>query len=152
MNIKQLQQGLAYCGKVEAVRQTYHVFQAKGAYLVLSFARSKDRKGSGYFNLIAEAAVDYVQGRMGGHSGVTANDVVQAGRRTKHITGRLQALNILYVMVALNRPRSRRPARTGSCSSPCARRVAPRPSCASRLAIGQTCVEHANSVARRCLT
>jgi hypothetical protein len=26
---------------------------------------------------------------------------VQAGRRTKHITGRLQALNILYVMVAL---------------------------------------------------
>ena len=102
MNIKQLQQGLSYCGKVEAVRQTYHVFQAKGAYLVLSFARSKDRKGSGYFNLIDEAAVDYVQGRMGGHSGVTAKDIVQAGRRTKHITGRLQALNILYVMVALN--------------------------------------------------
>lgn len=102
MNIKQLQQGLDYCGRVEAVRQTYHVFQAKGAYLVLSFARAKDRKGSGYFNLIDSAAVDYVQERMGGHSGVTAKDVVQAGRRTKHITGRLQALNILYVMVALN--------------------------------------------------
>lgn len=101
MNIKQLQQGLDYRGRVEAVRQTYHVFQAKGAYLVLSFARSKDRKGSGYFNLIDEAAVGYVQGRVGGRSGVTANDVVQAARRTKHITGRLQALNILYVMVAL---------------------------------------------------
>lgn len=101
MNIKQLQQGLDYCGRVAAVRQTYHVFQAKDAYLVLSFARSKDRKGSGYFNLIAQAAVEYVQGRVGGRSGVTANDVVQAGRRTKHITGRLQALNILYVMVAL---------------------------------------------------
>ena len=52
MNIKQLQQGLAYCGRVEAVRQTYHMFQAKDAFLVLSFARAKDRKGSGYFNLI----------------------------------------------------------------------------------------------------
>jgi hypothetical protein len=102
VNIKQLQQGLDYCGRVEAVRQTYHVFQAKDAYLVLSFARAKDRKGSGYFNLIASAAVDYVQDRMGGHSGVTAKDVLHAGRRTKHITGRLQALNILYVMVALN--------------------------------------------------
>ena len=102
VNIKQLQQGLDYCGRVEAVRQTYHVFQAKSAYLVLSFARAKDRKGSGYFNLIDSAAVDYVQERMGGHSGVTAKDVLQAGRRSKHITGRLQALNILYVMVALN--------------------------------------------------
>jgi hypothetical protein len=102
VNIKQLQQGLDYCGRVEAVLQTYHVFQAKDSYLVLSFARAKGRKGSGYFNLIDSAAVDYVQGRMGGHSGVTAKDVVQAGRRTKHITGRLQALNILYVMVALN--------------------------------------------------
>jgi hypothetical protein len=101
VNIKQLQQGLDYCGRVEAVRQTYHVFQAKSAYLVLSFARARDRKGSGYFNLIDAAAVEYVQERMGGHSGVTAKDVVQAGRRTKHITGRLQALNILYVMVAL---------------------------------------------------
>ena len=84
VNIKQLQQGLDYCGRVEAVRQTYHVFQAKDSYLVLSFARSKDRKGSGYFNLINSAAVEYVQGRMGGHSGVTAKDVVQAGSRTKH--------------------------------------------------------------------
>ena len=102
MNIKQLQQGLDYCGRVEAVRQTYHVFQAKGSYLVLSFARARDRKGSGYFNLINAAAVEYVQDRMGGHSGVTAKDVLHAARRTKHITGRLQALNILYVMVALN--------------------------------------------------
>ncbi|HKU17259.1 MAG TPA: hypothetical protein VJQ52_22895 [Steroidobacteraceae bacterium] len=101
MNIKQLQQGLDYCGRVPAVRQTYHVFQAKSAFLVLSFARSRDRKGSGYFNLIEAAAVDYVQSRLGGRSGVTAKDIVQAGRRTKHITGRLQALNILYVMVAL---------------------------------------------------
>lgn len=103
MNIKQLQQGLDYCGRVAAIRQTYHVFQAKDHFLILSFARSKDRKGSGYFNLIKEAAVDYVQARLGGRSGVTAKDVAFVARRTKHVTGRLQALNILYVMVALER-------------------------------------------------
>jgi hypothetical protein len=101
MNIKKLQRGLAYCDRVEAVRQTYHVFRAQDNFLVLSFARSRERRGSGYFNLIDEAAVDYVQARLGGRSGVTANDVVSAGRRSKHISGRLQALNILYVMVAL---------------------------------------------------
>jgi hypothetical protein len=101
VNIRKLQQGLDYCGRVAAIRQTYHVFQAKDSFLVLSFARSKDRKGSGYFNFINEAAVDYVQGRLGGRKGVTAKDVASAARRTKHITSRLQALNILYVMVAL---------------------------------------------------
>jgi len=65
VNIKQLQQGLDYCGRVAAVRQTYHVFQAKGAFLVLSFARARDRKGSGYFNLIDAAAVDYVRDQIG---------------------------------------------------------------------------------------
>lgn len=104
MNIKQLQRGLTYQGRVEAVRQTYHVFEATDQFLVLSFARSRDRerRGSGYFNMIAAAAVDYVQSRLGGRSGVTAKDVVAAARRTKHVTGRLQALNILYVLVALN--------------------------------------------------
>jgi hypothetical protein len=101
VNIRELQQGLDYCGRVAAVRQTYHVFQAKDHYLILSFARSKDRKGSGYFNLIGAGAVDYVQSRLGGRSGVTAKDVAFAARRTKHVAGRLQALNILYVMVAL---------------------------------------------------
>ena len=104
MNIRALQRGLQYCGRVDAVRQTYHVFDGKGMFLVLSFARARARRGSGYFNLVDKAAVDYVQGRFGGkRGGVTANSVVAAARRTRHIPTRLLALNVLYVLVALQR-------------------------------------------------
>lgn len=102
MNIRRLQQGLTYRGRVPAVRQAYHVFEAKGYFFVLSFARSKARRGSGYFNVVAQKAVQYVQSRLGGRSGVTAKDVYLTARRTKHVSGSLVALNILYVLVALN--------------------------------------------------
>jgi hypothetical protein len=108
VNIKKLQQGLKYCGRVEAVRQTYHVFEARDSFLVLSFARSKSRRGSGYFTEVSSAAVEYVQGRLGGRSGVTARDVVAAARRTKHVPTSLLALNILYVLVALEQAEIRR--------------------------------------------
>jgi hypothetical protein len=101
MNIRTLQRGLRYCGRVTAVRQTYHVFESAGYFFVLSFARAKTRRGSGYFNLIDKAAVDYVHERVGGTRGVTANQVVAAARRTRHIPTRLVALNVLYVLVAL---------------------------------------------------
>jgi hypothetical protein len=100
MNIQTLQRGLKYCGRVKAVRQTYHVFEAQHYYFVLSFALSKARRGSGYFNVIATDAVDYVQQRMGGRRGVTAKDVVAAARRTRHIPTTLAALNVLYILVA----------------------------------------------------
>ena len=108
MNIKKLQQGLRYRGRVAAVRQTYHVFEARDSFLVLSFARSKSRRGSGYFTEVASAAVVYVQERLGGRSGVTAKDVVAAARRTKHVRTSLLALNILYVLVALEQAAIRR--------------------------------------------
>jgi hypothetical protein len=101
MNIRALQRGLQYCGRVDAIRQTYHVFDGEGLYLVLSFARAKTRRGSGYFNLVGKEAVDYVHGRFGGKRGVTANAVLAAARRTPHIPTRLLALNVLYVLVAL---------------------------------------------------
>ena len=101
MNIKMLQRGLRYCGRVKAVRQTYHVFEAQGYFFVLSFALSKTRRGSGYFNVIDTDAVEYVQQRMGGTRGVTAKDVVTAARRTRHIPSTLAALNVLYILVAL---------------------------------------------------
>ena len=101
MNIRSLQRGLHYCGKVDAVRQTYHVFESQGYFFVLSFARSKARRASGYFNLVDKTAVDYTHERVGGTRGVTANDVVAAAQRTKHIPTRLLALNVLYVLVAL---------------------------------------------------
>ncbi|MGH8305233.1 MAG: hypothetical protein ACRETG_06440, partial [Steroidobacteraceae bacterium] len=88
MNIRTLQRGLQYCGRVAAVRQTYHVFESAGYFFVLSFAHSRARRGSGYFNLVDKAAVDYVHGRVGGTRGVTANQVVAASRRTRHVPTR----------------------------------------------------------------
>jgi len=101
MNIKGLQRGLTYRGRVASVRQAYHVFEAKDYFFVLSFARSKARRASGYFNVVDHKGVHYVKSRLAGRSGVTAKDVVTAARRTKHVAGGLQALNILYVLVAL---------------------------------------------------
>jgi hypothetical protein len=101
MNIRKLQQGLKYRGRVAAVRQTYHIFEAHDYFFVLSFALSMARKGSGYFNVVDLAAVNYVQKRLGGRSGVTAKDVFSSARRTKHVSSSLTALNILYVLVAL---------------------------------------------------
>ncbi|HYB31992.1 MAG TPA: hypothetical protein VED45_01045 [Steroidobacteraceae bacterium] len=103
MNIRTLQRGLKYCGRVAAVRQTYHVFASPGYYFVLSFARARARRGSGYFNLVDRAAVDYVQQRVGGTRGVTAKRVLAAARRTRYVPTRLLALNVLYVLVALDR-------------------------------------------------
>ena len=101
MNIRTLQRGLRYCGRVAAVRQTYHVFESEAFFLVLSFARARSRRGSGYFNLVDKTAVDYVRRRVGGTRGVTANDVANMARRTGHVSTRLVALNVLYVLVAL---------------------------------------------------
>ena len=101
MNIRTLQRGLTYCGRVKAVRQTYHVFQAEGYFFVLSLALSKTRRGSGYFNVVDTEAVDYVRQRVGGTRGVTAKEVVAAARRTRYIPTTLAALNVLYILVAL---------------------------------------------------
>ena len=105
MNIRKLQQGLKYRGRVEAVRQTYHVFEASDYFFVLSFSLSRSRRGSGYFNVVNRAAVDYVHGHVGGRSGVTAKDVVALARRTKHVPTSLAGLNILYVLVGLGAAR-----------------------------------------------
>jgi hypothetical protein len=110
MNIRTLQRGLTYRGRVKAVRQTYHVFEAQRYFFVLSFALSKARRGSGYFNVIETDAVDYAQRRMGGTRAVTAQDVVAAARRTRHVPSTLAALNVLYILVALG---SGRIVRTG---------------------------------------
>ena len=105
MDIKKLQQGLKYRGRVAAPRQTYHVFEASDYFFVLSFALSKARRGSGYFNVVARTAVDYVQAHLGGSQSVTAKDVFVGARRTKHVASRLLALNILYILVALGQGR-----------------------------------------------
>jgi hypothetical protein len=105
MNIRKLQQGLKYRGRVESVRQIYHVFEASDYFFVLSFALSKARRGSGYFNVVTSAAVNYIQSHLAGQNQVTAKDAFSAARRTRHVPSRLMALNVLYVLVALGEAR-----------------------------------------------
>jgi len=105
VNIRKLQRGLKYRARVQAVRQTYHVFEAADYFFVLSFSLSKTRRGSGYFNVVSRAAVSYVHARFAGKTRVTANEVFAAARRTKHVPTTLMALNILYVLVALGAAR-----------------------------------------------
>jgi hypothetical protein len=105
VNIRKLQRGLKYRGRVAAVRQTYHVFEASDYFFVLSFSLAKTRRGSGYFNVVSRAAVLYVQRHFAGKSRVTAKDAFKAARRTKHIPTSLMSLNIFYVLVALGEAR-----------------------------------------------
>lgn len=100
-NLVKLQSGLVYRGEVTGVRQTYYVFEAEGAFFVLSFARAESKPGAGYFNMVDTKAVDYVRQRFAGDRRVTAKDVVARARRTPHTPTSLVALNVLYVLVAL---------------------------------------------------
>jgi hypothetical protein len=99
MNAKSLVQGLSYVGRANGKRQRYYVFRGKGYYLVLSFSRTKPHAGN--FNVVESEAVEYVRSRFAGAKGVTANDVVAKGKRTRHVPGNLAALNVLYVLAAM---------------------------------------------------
>ena len=100
-NIASLQSGLVFRGEVAGVRQTYYVLEAEGSFFVMSFALSDAKPGAGYFNVVAAKAVDYVRERFSGEKGVTAQAVARRAKRTKHAPTSLVALNILYVLVAL---------------------------------------------------
>ncbi len=104
-NIANLQAGLVFRGEVGGVRQTYYVLEAEGSFFVMSFARSESKPGAGYFNMVDAKAVDYVRDRFAGEKNVTAQEVADRARRTKHAPTSLIALNILYVLVALDEAR-----------------------------------------------
>jgi hypothetical protein len=102
--IKHLQNGLAYRGKVEAVRQTYYVFEAADYFFIMSFSRSKSAAGNfaaGNFNVVGKKAVQYVQKAFAGKRGVTSKGVLLRSRRTQHVPNVLIALQILYILVAI---------------------------------------------------
>lgn len=101
-NIKSLQSGLVFRGEVAGVRQTYFVLETEGSYFVMSFARAEGKPGAGYFNVVDAKAVDYVRQRFAGDRAVTAKEVAARARRTRHAPTNLVALNILYVLVALD--------------------------------------------------
>lgn len=100
MNIKKLAQGLSYTGEAEGMRQTYYVFSGSDFYFVLSFST---KKRGGNFNIVETEAVEYVSQRFAGTKGVTATDVVERAKKTRHAPDSFAALNILYVLVATGR-------------------------------------------------
>ncbi len=99
MNIKSLSAGLSFRGNVSGRRQKYFVFEGKDSFFVFSFSRAKPK--SGYFNMVSTEAVKYVQRLTSGEQGVTAQALNRRSRKPKLIGSALEALNILYVMVAI---------------------------------------------------
>ncbi len=101
MNLKDLSAGLSFEGKVSGRRQTYYVFSSPKAYFVFSFSRSKPK--AGYFNMVSREAYAYVRKMTRGRQGVTSQEVNRRARTKKHIGSALEALNVLYVLVACGR-------------------------------------------------
>jgi hypothetical protein len=98
MNIKSLGAGLTFRGKVAGQRQKYYVFEGRKSFFVFSFSRSKPK--SGYFNMVNSEAVTYVQRLARGQQGVTAQTLYKRSRKPQYVGSALEALNILYVLVA----------------------------------------------------
>jgi hypothetical protein len=98
MNIRSLARGLRYCGTATGKRQTYYVFESGKGYVVMSASRTK--RASGYFNLVSRSAVERVRRSYAGKQDVTAK-ALAARSRGAGMSGALQALNVLYVLVAL---------------------------------------------------
>ncbi|MGQ0384735.1 MAG: hypothetical protein ACT4UP_08665 [Gammaproteobacteria bacterium] len=100
MNIRSLAKGLQYRGEASGKRQTYFVFESGNAYVVMSASRTK--RASGYFNLVSRAAVERIRRSYAGKQDVTAR-VLAARSRGAGVRDALQALNVLYVLVATGR-------------------------------------------------
>jgi hypothetical protein len=82
-------------------RQTYHVFQGEGFFFVCSFSRVKAKAGN--FNLVDLEAVRYAERLVGRRRSITAKDLHKRARNRRHVGTPLEALNILYVLVATDR-------------------------------------------------
>jgi hypothetical protein len=100
MNIRGLAKGLKYIGQAAGKRQTYYVFESAGGYVVMSASRTK--RASGYFNLVSREAVERIRRAYAGRQDVTAKQLA-ARARGAGVRDALQALNVLYVLVATGR-------------------------------------------------
>jgi hypothetical protein len=101
MNMRSLASGLLYRGEVEALRQTYYVFQGRQFFFVMSLSKSKHNAGN--FNLVQAEGVEYLAKRLAGQKDVTAKYVAEHSKKPQYISTALDALNILYVLVAIRR-------------------------------------------------
>jgi len=97
VNIRSLAKGLKYRGEASGKRQTYYVFESGNAYVVMSESRTK--RASGYFNLVSGKAVERIRRSYAGKQDVTAKQLATRSRGAG-VSHALQALNILYVLVA----------------------------------------------------
>lgn len=97
VNIRSLAKGLKFCGEASGKRQTYYVFESGKGYVVMSASRTK--RASGYFNLVSRQAVDRIRRSYAGKQDVTAKQLA-ARSRGAGLRDALQALNVLYVLVA----------------------------------------------------
>ena len=97
-NLRRLTAGLGFRGKVEGQRQTYYVFEGERFFFICSFSRTKPKAGN--FNIVDFDALQYAERLVGGKRGVTAKDLHGRSRNPRHIGSPLEALNILYVLVA----------------------------------------------------
>ena len=97
MNIRSLAKGLNYRGTAKGKRQTYFIFESGKGYVVMSASRSK--RASGYFNLVSRKAVERIRRSYAGKQDVTAKHL-SVRSRGAGVRDALQALNILYVLVA----------------------------------------------------
>jgi hypothetical protein len=97
MNIRSLARGLQFCGEAQGKRQMYYVFESGAGYVVMSASRTK--RASGYFNLVSRNAVARIRKNYAGKKDVTAKALATRSRGAG-VRDALQALNILYVLVA----------------------------------------------------
>ena len=99
MNATDALSNLDTVGGAEGLKQTYEVLRGKRHYIVGSLSRVK--RHSGNFNIVSTEAVDAAGEAFAGQEAVTSKDVRQRlARRGIHIET-LEALNVLYVLVAL---------------------------------------------------
>ena len=103
MNARDALSHLEPVGGAEGLKQTYEVLRGKRDYIVGSLSRVK--RHSGNFNIVSAEAVDAAGESFAGQEGVTSKMVRQRLARRGINIETLEALNVLYVLVALGRAR-----------------------------------------------
>jgi len=101
MNAKDALSSLEPVGGAEGLKQTYDVLHGKRHYIVGSLSRVK--RHSGNFNIVRAEAVEAAGVSYAGQEAVTSKMVRQRLARRGIDVETLEALNILYVLVALGK-------------------------------------------------
>jgi hypothetical protein len=103
MNARDALSNLESVGGAEGLKQTYEVLRGKRHYIVGSLSRVK--RHSGNFNIVSQEAVEGARESFAGQEGVTSKMVRQRLARRGISIETLEALNVLYVLVALGHAR-----------------------------------------------